>query len=123
MIGGALLWGGVAALGGVGAIFRFELDRAVQSRLDTEFPVGTLVVNGLGSFLLGFLVGIGIGDDTMLLLGTATLGSFTTFSTWMLETHRLAEDGENGLAIANLLGSVAVGLAAAGLGWWLGAML
>ena len=118
-----LTWGGVAALGGLGAILRFELDGLVQGRLDTEFPFGTLVVNGLGSLLLGLLLGLEVTGNDLLLAGTATLGSFTTFSTWMLETERLAEDGEGGLALANIAGSIALGLAAAGLGWAVGAGL
>lgn len=119
----ALVWGGVAALGGVGAILRFELDGLVQGKLDSEFPLGTLVVNGLGSLLLGVLVGLDVAGHAMLIAGTATLGSFTTFSTWMLETERLAEDGAGGLATANILGSIVLGLAAAGLGWGVGAVL
>jgi CrcB protein len=122
-MGSLLVWGGVSVLGGLGAVARFELDELVQRRLDTGFPLGTLVVNGLGSFLLGLLTGLGIGGDALLLAGVAALGSFTTFSTWMLETQRLAEDGEGGPALANVLGSVAVGLAAAGAGWALGAAL
>lgn len=116
-------WIGVAALGGLGALLRFGLDGAVQGRLDGAFPFGTLVVNGLGSLVLGLLTGLGVTGDAMLLAGTATLGSFTTFSTWMLETERLAEDGEGGLALANVAGSLALGLVAAGLGWALGAAL
>jgi fluoride exporter len=56
----------------------------------------------------------------MLLTGAATLGSYTTFSTWMLESHRLAEDGELGLAAANLVVSLLAGVAAAAAGWALG---
>ena len=118
-----LIWCGVAMLGGLGAIARFKLDGFVQGRLDTEFPFGTFVVNGLGSFLLGLLIGLNLTESDLLLAGVATLGSFTTFSTWMLETQRLAEDGEEGLALANVVGSIAVGLAAAGLGWAIGAAL
>ena len=55
--------------------------------------------------------------DALLLTGTALLGSFTTFSTWMLESERLAERGEGGLALVNLAGSLALGLAAVALGW------
>ena len=118
-----LLWCGVASLGGLGAIARFELDGLVQGRIDSEFPFGTFVVNALGSFLLGLLIGLNLTANDLLLAGVATLGSFTTFSTWMLETQRLAEDGEGGLALANVFGSIAVGLAAAGLGWAIGAVL
>ena len=77
----------------------------------------------LGSFLLGLLIGLNLTESDLLLAGVATLGSFTTFSTWMLETQRLAEDGEEGLALANVVGSIALGLAAAGLGWAIGAAL
>jgi CrcB protein len=123
VIGTALLWCGVGALGGLGAVARFELDERVQSRFDTDFPLGTFVVNGLGSLLLGVLVGLRLAESDTLLAGVATLGSFTTFSTWMLETQRLGEDGEGGLALGNVVGSIALGLAAAGLGWWIGAVL
>lgn len=118
-----LVWLGVATLGGLGAILRFELDGFVQRRLDSEFPFGTLAVNGLGSLLLGILVGLDVAGNDLLIAGTATLGSFTTFSTWMLEAERLAEDGEGGLALADILGSIAVGIAAAALGWAMGAAL
>jgi len=118
-----LAWGGVAVLGGLGAILRFELDGLVQGRLDTEFPFGTFVVNVLGSFLLGLLIGLHVTGNDMLLAGTATLGSFTTFSTWMLETERLGEDGADRVALGNIVGSIALGLLAAGLGWAIGAAL
>lgn len=118
-----LTWTGVAMLGGLGAILRFELDGLVQSRLDSEFPFGTFVVNGLGSLLLGLLIGLDVTGNDMLIAGTATLGSFTTFSTWMLETERLVEDGGSRLAFANIAGSIALGLAAAGVGWAIGAGL
>jgi CrcB protein len=100
---------GVGALGGVGALARFLLDGAVSDRMGTAFPWGTLAVNATGSFALGLLAA---GD----LLGTGLLGAYTTFSTWMLETHRLSEEGRVRLAIVNVAGSLAVGLAAAALG-------
>jgi fluoride exporter len=122
-MGTLLIWFGVATLGGLGAIARFKLDGLVQGRLDTAFPFGTFVVNGLGSFLLGLLVGSNLTESDLLLAGVATVGSFTTFSTWMLETQRLAEDGEGGLALGNVIGSIALGLVAAAVGWALGAAL
>jgi fluoride exporter len=123
MTGSVLIWCGVAVLGGLGAIARFELDGLVQGRLDTEFPFGSFVVNGLGSLALGVLIGLHLTGSDLLLAGVAALGSFTTFSTWMLETQRLAEDGEGGLAVANIVGSIVFGLAAAGAGWLIGAGL
>ena len=58
----------------------------MQSRRLGEFPLGTLVVNVSGCLLLGLLSGLHVSSQAMTLLGTATLGSYTTFSTWMLET-------------------------------------
>jgi CrcB protein len=116
-----LVWLGVGALGGVGALARFGLDALVQRRAAGEFPLGTLVVNVVGSFCLGLLTGLGVTGDALLLAGAAVLGSFTTFSTWMLETERLAEDGEGRLALANLAVSFGAGVAVAVVGWALGA--
>lgn len=119
----AAVWIGAAALGGLGALLRFGLDELVQLRAGGELPVGTLLVNLLGSFGLGLLTGLSVTGDGLFLAGTALLGSFTTFSTWMLETERLAEEGEGGLGLVNLAVSVAGGFAAAAAGWALGAQL
>ncbi len=113
----------VVICGGAGAVARFTVDSLVQSRRLGEFPLGTFVVNIGGAFLLGLLIGLRASHGTMLVLGTATLGSYTTFSTWMLETHRPAQDGEARLAWQNLVLSLAVGLGAVALGRWLGAVL
>jgi fluoride exporter len=119
----ALLWLGVGLLGGVGALGRFLLDAAVSLRIPGVFPVGTLLVNASGAFLVGVLAGLEVGGSGMLLAGVALLGSYTTFSTWMLESHRLGEDGELGLAATNLAVSLLVGVGAAAAGWALGAAL
>jgi CrcB protein len=114
----ALVWLGVAALGGVGALLRFGLDGVVAERTgaSSEFPWGTFAVNISGAFVLGLLVGAAVHGDGLMLAGTALLGSYTTFSTWMFETHRLAEDGELWLALLNVVLSLAVGVGAAELG-------
>jgi CrcB protein len=111
-----LVWVGVALLGGAGAVARFTLDGAVSARAGDAFPWGTLAVNVSGSFLLGVLNGHDIGGDALLLAGTGLLGSYTTFSTWMLESHRLGEDGEPGHMWLNIVLSLIAGLAAAALG-------
>ena len=116
----ALTWIAVAALGGAGAVARFVVDGAVAARAAGELPVGTLAVNLSGAFVLGLLAGLALHGDALLLAGTATIGSFTTFSTWMLETQRLVEDGEGGLAAANVAVSLAAGLVALALGRALG---
>jgi CrcB protein len=118
-----LVWLGIALLGGVGAVLRFRLDRAVQERSAGEFPLGTLTVNLLGAFCLGLLTGLSVTGDALLLAGTALLASFTTFSTWMLETERSSEEGEMRIAAANVAVSFTGGLLAALLGWLLGAAL
>jgi fluoride exporter len=116
----ALLWLGVGVLGGVGAVARIALD-AVLSASGGRFPLGTLVVNLSGTALLGLLVGLSLRGNAYLLAGTALIGSYTTFSTWMLESHTLAEDGCARLALLNVALSLALGIAAAELGRLLGA--
>jgi CrcB protein len=116
----ALLWGGVALLGGLGAVLRFLVDRAVTARTTGRVPAGTFVVNVTGAVVLGVLAGAGVAGGALLLAGTAVVGSYTTFSTWMLESHRAGEDGRRGLVALNLTGSLAAGLAAVWLGWTIG---
>ena len=114
---------GIGLLGGGGAVARFLLDGAVAGRLGRSFPWGTLAVNLTGAFVLGALVGANVGADTLRLVGTGLLGSFTTFSTWALESHRLGEDGQLRLGVANFIVSLALGISAAWLGRELGAAL
>lgn len=113
---------GVGLLGGAGAIARFLLDGAVASRL-SSFPFGTLAVNLTGALALGVLHGAGVGGDALRLAGTGLIGAYTTFSTWELESHRLGEGGRLRLAAANVLVSLALGLACVWLGARLGAGL
>ncbi len=112
----ALVWAGVALVGGSAAIGRSVLDRWISSRIAGQFPYGIFAVNTSGALLLGLLYGLAVRGNALVLLGGATLGSYTTFSTWMLQTRRLAVDGEMPLAIANILLSLAVGVGAAALG-------
>jgi len=116
-------WLGVALLGGFSALARFALDAWVGARIGRRFPYGTLAVNASASLLLGLVVGLSLSGQALILAGAATIGSYSTFSTWMLETHRLAEDGETTAAIANLLFSLAIGVGAAMLGRLIGASL
>ncbi len=110
------VWVAVAALGGAGAIARFVLDTAITARLSRGFPLGTLAVNVSGALALGLLTGLAASGDTLVLAGAATLGSYTTFSTWMLETHRLAEEGAFARAALNVTLSLGLGVGAALLG-------
>jgi CrcB protein len=113
----------VLALGGSAGVTRYLVDGAVQSRQRSAFPFGTLVVNVGGCFALGLLAGLQASSQTTLLLGTATIGSYTTFSTWMLETHRPAQEGELGTAWRNVIVSLAAGLICAALGRTVGTAL
>ena len=111
----------IAAGGAVGALLRYWTSIAVHGRLGAAFPYGTLVVNILGSLLMGFLyiwlverMAAGPALRAFLLIGV--LGAFTTFSTFSLETLNLMEAGHAGKALVNMLVSVIVCITAAGVG-------
>ena len=115
---------GIAVAGAAGALARYGLDGLVSDRTGGSFPWGTLVVDVTGSFLLGLLfvllterLPVSSSVRTTLMIGF--VGAYTTFSTLSLETFQLVQDGAIGLAAANALGSLALGLAAV----WAGVML
>ncbi|HEX5252926.1 MAG TPA: fluoride efflux transporter CrcB [Mycobacterium sp.] len=112
----ALVWVGVALIGGIGSVLRFVIDRTVARRVSRPFPFGTLAVNISGAALLGFLGGLALNKEAALLAGTAFVGAYTTFSTWMLETERLGEERQLRAALANIVVSVLLGEAAAFIG-------
>ena len=114
------VWIGVLALGGTGAVVRLLADSLVTVG---GFPLGTLAINVSGALALGLLDGLGVTATALTLAGTATLGAYTTFSTWMLETHRLAEEGEAAKAAANVALSLALGLGAVFAGHAIGVAL
>jgi CrcB protein len=95
----------------------------VADRLHPHLPVGTLAVNLSGSFLLGLMAGAAVEGDARLILGAGLLGAYTTFSTWMVETQRIEEAGRRQIAVANVVLSIALGLAAVALGHVIGAQL
>jgi len=117
---GVLLWAGVAALGGLGALARYAVSTVVARRAGSWFPWGTLAVNLSGTGLLGVLTGLALHGDALVLAGGGLLGSYTTFSTWMLDSDRLAEHHSGRALVANLVGSLLLGLAAVALGRALG---
>ena len=118
-----LLWAGMLGVGGFGAVSRFMVDRAVSRRTKGPFPFGTLVVNVSGAVLLGFLTGLVLRHEVAMLAGTAFLGAYTTFSTWMLETQRLTEERQIWPAATNIVVSIVLGLAAAAVGQWVAGLL
>ncbi|HVE29388.1 MAG TPA: fluoride efflux transporter CrcB [Mycobacteriales bacterium] len=104
----------------VGAPLRYVVDQAVQHHWPGAFPAGTLTINLSGSCLLGLLTGLaaqhGLAPQAVTVLGTGLLGAYTTFSTFNYETVRLLEDGAVAEAALNVVGSLALGLAAAAAG-------
>jgi CrcB protein len=113
-------WPIIGPIGAVGALLRYRVDAAVNPRTTDRFPLGTLIVNLSGALLLGIVHGAGLDGNALLLVGTAGLGTYTTFSTLIFETERLLEEGDQMLAAANLLGSMILGLDAVVLGWGIG---
>ncbi|MBV8540937.1 MAG: fluoride efflux transporter CrcB [Pseudonocardiales bacterium] len=118
-----VLWVGVVLIGGAGSVLRFAVDGVIASRTGSAFPYGTLVVNLSGAVLLGLITGLAPGRDEALLAGTAAVGSYTTFSTWMFETQRLGEDRQMRNLAANVVVSLFAGVAAAALGRLVGSHL
>jgi CrcB protein len=118
-----LLWAGVIVIGGTGSVIRFFADGLVSSAAGKDFPFGTMVINVSGAVILGLLTGLALSNSAALLAGTAAVGSYTTFSTWMLETQRLAEERQYQKAALNIVVSLVLGVAAAALGRLIGAHL
>lgn len=111
---------GVLLSGGAGGVLRFVVDGTVGRRVRRSFPFGTLVVNVSAAGLMGLVTGFSFGLSDHVL---AAIGGYSTFSTWMLETQRLEEERQLGGAVANVVVSMAFGLAAALLGQWIAAAL
>ena len=109
------------ALGGAaGSILRYVLGGAIQRSTGSGFPVGTMVVNVSGCFLIGILVrqfmNVQLSQDLRALLIVGFCGGFTTFSTFSAETLALIEGGEYTRATAYVLLSVVLCLLATLLG-------
>ena len=114
------VWAGVFVIGGLGSVARFMVDRAVARRAARAFPFGTLTVNISGAVLLGFITGLALSHQLALLVGTAFVGAYTTFSTFEYETERLLHVGAAGWALLNVVTSVVAGFLAVRLGVTLG---
>jgi CrcB protein len=112
----------LVGLGGFfGAIARYGIDGWVSRVAGGSFPWGTLVVNLSGSFLLGVLFAAAteravLPSEIRAPVMIGFIGAYTTFSTWMLESWRLVEDGAIVAAMANIGGSVVLGMGAVFLG-------
>jgi CrcB protein len=114
----------IAVGGSAGALLRFWMSSATYALIGRDFPYGTLAVNVAGCLAMGVLyellldrVTFGVELRAALLIGL--LGAFTTFSTFSLETLALIEQGEPAKALANIVLSVVLCLAAV----WLGVLI
>lgn len=107
-----------AHLVGTGGVLGALLRHFFSQRIGSEsFPLGTVTVNVLGSFVLGLLTFSGSSHEVVLLVGTGACGSFTTFSSFAFETVRLEETGERTRALLNAAGTFLGASAAIGLAW------
>jgi len=108
--------------GGLGAGARYLMDAAIMRGRSGAFPIGILLVNVLGSFLLGLVTGLGpnVAPAWASILGVGVLGGFTTFSTVSTETALLAERGRRDWAWVNLIGTLVLALIAAAAGLVIG---
>ena len=102
---------------GIGGALRHGVNVGAAKLLGYGFPFGTLIVNVLGSFLIGLLAGYfvfrpGIGQHMRLFLTTGILGGFTTFSAFSLDAALLVERHSYGMAAGYVVGSVAASVSA-----------
>ncbi|GAA1465450.1 fluoride efflux transporter CrcB [Nocardiopsis exhalans] len=114
----------LVALGAtVGAPIRFLVDLALKRRFGEGFPWGTLLVNAVGSLILGTLMALPLSPEAMALLGAGLCGALTTYSTFAYETVQLSRTGARGRALLYVLASLALGVGAAWTGLTVTALL
>ncbi|HIP93799.1 MAG TPA: fluoride efflux transporter CrcB [Leucothrix sp.] len=114
--------------GSLGALMRYLISTWVNNKIDANFPFGTLIVNTIGSFLMGFLAvwlveKLGLNPLMRLAIFVGFLGAFTTFSTFSMETLNLFEEGFALRALLNMLINVTFTVLAVWLGVLLGKQL
>lgn len=117
----------IAAGAALGANARYLVGTWAGARFGADFPYGTLLVNVTGSLALGFLSALVIGrlrlsPDARLLLAVGFLGSYTTFSSYTVESMVLLRQGALWAGLLNILGNNVLGLICALLGAYLGQM-
>ncbi len=124
---GASTWLAVAAGGALGSIARFWLAAAMAALTGPRFPWGTLLINVLGSFVIGLVAAltlvpdrVGMHPDLRIFLMVGVCGGFTTFSAFSLQTLELLQAGASWPAAGYIASSVVLCLAAVWCGWLLG---
>jgi len=106
--------------GAIGALCRHYVGTAVDIE---RFPLGTLSVNVIGSFVLGLVTFAGLDNELMLFVGTGACGSFTTFSSFSFDTVHLWESGARMRAVLNAGVNLVGALLAIGLAWAIAAVV
>lgn len=109
----------VTSGGFFGAIFRYIISKWIKDTSKLTIPVGTLTVNLVGSFFLGFLYARGSGTEFYTLFGVGFLGAFTTFSTLNVEAVLLFHQKKHTISIIYLLITYIVGISMALLGYYI----
>ena len=120
-------WVAVAVGGAMGSVARFWLTGAMTALTGSRFPWGTLLINVLGSLVIGLVAGmtltparVGVHPDIRIFLMTGICGGFTTFSAFSLQTLELMQNGDVVPAFGYAAGSVVLCVAATYCGWMLG---
>ncbi len=120
-------WVAVAVGGAIGSVGRFWLTAAMTGLTGPRLPWGTLLINVLGSFVIGLVAGVtltparvGLHPDMRIFLMTGVCGGFTTFSAFSLQTLELMQAGETVPALGYAVGSVVLCVVATWCGWLLG---
>ena len=108
---------------GLGGLARYVAGTAIMEKYGGAFPLGTVVINITGSFLIGILMTLlterwQAHPNWRLFLVTGVLGGYTTFSSFEYETLQAMRRSVPGIALLNVVGSVALGYAAVWLGAW-----
>ena len=111
----------IAVGAALGANARYYIGQWAGQRFDASFPIGTLIVNVSGSFLLGFLLTLGterlrMSPESRLLLTVGFLGSFTTFSSFAVESVNLLRGDGFWLGLLNIIGNNVLGVMCAIIG-------
>lgn len=106
----------VGLIGGLAAGARYLIDHEIALRNRSRFPFGIFVVNILGSFLIGLAAGSSLDGQDLVIVAGGAIGSFTTFSTWIFDSHRLIAAQAATFAWLNIGVSTVVGFIAVAVG-------
>lgn len=109
-------WVLVGLAGGFAAWARYLIDAGISRRTESDFPIGITLVNVLGALLLGLVAGSTLHGQALVIVAGGAIGSFTTFSTWMLDTRLLTSARSARFAWLNVVIPLVLGFAAVTLG-------